>query len=236
MNQKKRMFAWLLVCVACLGWIHAKKPNVADQILNDLIQTYTQLDAFQAEFSQRYQLVTAQGQQAGPQDQASGTLKVQKPNRMIWEYQNPTKRIFLADGKQLTLTDYGDKQSITAEQSQTQAFPILIQVLLGKVDVEKEYDVTLGKEDEGPEGKWFHLVLTPKATGQDQAQSISLWVEKGPKTLIKKSQVLDPFGGSYTIEYEYKDLHPTFDDKTFVHEIPKDFAVVPMTSFEGMGF
>ncbi|MCH8320622.1 MAG: outer membrane lipoprotein carrier protein LolA, partial [Acidobacteria bacterium] len=62
-----------------------------DELIARLQQKYEALESFSADFGQMFQ-------GGGVQLRESGIVKMKKPGKMYWEYQQPTPKIFIADG------------------------------------------------------------------------------------------------------------------------------------------
>jgi outer membrane lipoprotein carrier protein len=100
---------------------------------------YNQLRSLKAEFTETYEGL-------GRSRTESGTLLLQKPGRMRWDYSSPAGKLFLLDGKYAYFYSRGDSQVQRVAAKQLDDLRSPLRFLLGHTQIEKEID---------------HLALTP---------------------------------------------------------------------------
>ena len=150
--------------------LHAQHsaPTVHD-IAARVDRHYNQLHSLKAGFSETYQGM-------GIKRTESGTLLLEKPGRMKWDYNSPPGKIFLLDGKYAWFYTAGDArvQRIPAKQLDDLRSPL--RFLLGRTELEKEMDhltastggnngFTLTGVPKGQENRIKKLSLTITADG-----------------------------------------------------------------------
>ncbi|MCB0327142.1 MAG: outer membrane lipoprotein carrier protein LolA [Bdellovibrionales bacterium] len=213
-----------------------KSSDPSRELLEKMISHYQSLSGFEANFRQLQSMVGSDGKPSGPQEEASGMLRVQKPNQMLWEYEKPYKRIFLADGKNFEIIDYEDKQSMKGKQKPLEEFPALVRLLLGQKEIVDQYKVSWVGEEKQESEKLGHILFTPHSNPLDQDSSIHLWVSMQAPYVIRRSKILDSFGGQYTIEYQDQRVKSNMKKESFTHQTPKDFVIIPLDEQQGFGF
>ena len=67
----------------------AESPS---ELISNLQKHYEQIQSFSADFEQNFQ-------GKGILIRESGIVKMKKPGKMYWQYQQPNKKLFIADGK-----------------------------------------------------------------------------------------------------------------------------------------
>lgn len=92
---------------------------------------YNQLHSLRAQFAESYQGL-------GITRTESGTLLLEKPGRMRWDYAVPAGKIFLLDGKYAWFYTRGDAQVQRAPAKQLDDLRSPLRFLLGHTQLEKE--------------------------------------------------------------------------------------------------
>ncbi len=165
-----RLLAAALLCGCSWG---QKAPSLAAPDAHTLAQRvdhhYNQLHSLKAGFTESYEGL-------GMRRSESGTLLLQKPGRMRWDYTSPPGKIFLLDGKYAWFYSQGDPhvQRIAAKQLDDLRSPL--RFLLGHTELEKELThltmapaangaVTLTGQPKGQEKRVPRLALTVSPDG-----------------------------------------------------------------------
>ena len=127
----------------------------AHELAQRVDRHYNQLHSLRAQFTETYEGL-------GRSRIEGGTLLLQKPGRMRWDYSNPAGKLFLLDGKYAYFYTKGDAQvqRIAAKQLDDLRSPL--RFLLGHTQLEKEIDHLAQKP--GPGGTF---VLTGAPHGQE---------------------------------------------------------------------
>jgi outer membrane lipoprotein carrier protein len=135
----------LLCAWAAASAVAQKTPAPPDAhvLAQRVNRHYNQLHSLKAGFTESYDGM-------GMHRQESGTLLLQKPGRMRWDYSSPAGKIFLLDGKFAWFYAQGDPrvQRIAAKQLDDLRSPL--RFLLGHTELEKELN---------------HITLAPAANG-----------------------------------------------------------------------
>ena len=163
--------AALLLSVALVGSRGQKPvaPLDAHTLAQRVDRHYNQLHSLKSGFTESYEGL-------GMQRSESGTLLLQKPGRMRWDYSSPAGKIFLLDGKFAWFYTQGDPhvQRVSAKQLDDLRSPL--RFLLGHTELEKELNhitvapapnsqFTLTGQPKGLEKRVAHLSLTVTADG-----------------------------------------------------------------------
>jgi outer membrane lipoprotein carrier protein len=135
----------------------------AHDIAQRVDRHYNQLHSLRSGFSETYQGM-------GMKRTESGTLMLQKPGRMKWDYSSPSGKIFLLDGKYAWFYTAGDArvQRIAAKKLDDLRSPL--RFLLGHTELEKEMsNLTMTAAPGGS----YTLVGQPKGQ-KDRVKKLSL--------------------------------------------------------------
>ena len=141
-----RLLAAAFVCASgiCAG---AQKPPAAPPDVHAVAQRvdrhYNQLHSLKAGFRETYEGL-------GMHRDEAGTLLLEKPGRMRWDYTDPRTKVFLLDGKYAWFYANGDQQVQRLPAKQLDDLRSPLRFLLGHTLVEKELT---------------HLALAPAANG-----------------------------------------------------------------------
>jgi outer membrane lipoprotein carrier protein len=122
--------------------ISARQPNTHD-LAQRVDRHYNNLKSLKAQFTESYEGL-------GRTRTESGTLLLQKPGRMRWDYSHPAGKLFLLDGKYAWFYSKGDPQVQRIEAKKLDDLRSPLRFLLGHTQLEKEID---------------HLAASPTANG-----------------------------------------------------------------------
>ena len=173
---------------------------------------FSGLDSFSAEFNQKLfdpdQVM---------QEETSGVLRVQRPNRFNLEYRQPYYQLYVADGKQLYFYDKDLEQvTVKAQEGMLENTPAMLLSNPGKLD--QLYHVT----PQGEEGGLFWYELVPRQTGGN-FERITL-AFKGNQLTIMELQ--DSFNQTTRLKFKNIQRNPDLNPKLFQFTPPKGVDVI----------
>jgi outer membrane lipoprotein carrier protein len=129
------------------------------EICKQVDQRYNRLHSLRVQFTESYQGM-------GMERTENGTLLLQKPGRMRWDYSKPAGKVFVIDEKYGFSYTPGDAQAERYPAKQLQDFRSPLRLLLGHTRIGKELtDLTLT-----PEGAEYRLRGVPKGMEQRVAE------------------------------------------------------------------
>jgi outer membrane lipoprotein carrier protein len=102
-------------------------------LANNVDQHYDHIRTLEAKFTETYK-------GAGMSRSESGTLLLKKPGRMRWDYDSPSRKLFLTDGGTAWLYVPGEKQARRTPVKQLADLRSPLRYLLGKTKLEKELE------------------------------------------------------------------------------------------------
>ncbi|MDX1823779.1 MAG: outer membrane lipoprotein chaperone LolA, partial [Thiohalomonadales bacterium] len=172
---------------------------------------FSGLDSFSAEFTQK--LFDADQVM---QEESSGILRVQRPNRFNLEYRQPYYQLYVADGKDLYFYDKDLEQvTVKAQEGMLENTPAMLLSNPSKLD-QLYYVKPLGKEE-----GLFWYELTPKQPG-GSFDRISL-AFKGNELRVMELQ--DSFGQTTRLMFKNIQHNPDLNPKLFRFIPPKGVDV-----------
>ena len=195
------------------GMLIAQTP---DELIVRLQQKYEALESFSADFEQMFQGGNVQLRE-------SGIVKMKKPGKMYWEYQQPTPKIFIADGKKSYFYLPQDKQVIVSDLDLDNASTPLL-FLVGKGKIKEEFHVKVEETEKPLQAENLLVRLTPK---QPQGGYSHLILEIDPSSyLIYRLIVIEPIGNRN--EYVMKNFRENIriSDGQFNFKLPKGVEVI----------
>ena len=211
--------ALLMVCLvsAVPSWcasptpVPPTAPDLAE-ICKQVDQHYNRLRSLRVQFTETYQGM-------GMKRTESGTLLLEKPGRMRWDYSNPAGKVFVIDEKFGYSYTPGDAQAERYPAKQLEDFRSPLRFLLGHTRIEKELtDLTLT-----PEGTEYRLRGVPKGMEQRVAE-VTLTVTSEGR--IDAIQWKETDGATTEFQLTNELANPSLAADTFSFQPPPGVSVV----------
>lgn len=121
----------------------------------------------------------------------TGSLSLEAPRHMRWDFETPRRQSYVSDGATLWLLDEADRTA-TVFKTVDGMLQRFYGFLTGTIDLRADFKVTLGKEGAGPVAGTTALTLTPRAPdGSIDSLRIDLDAETGRVVAIT---MWTPFG------------------------------------------
>ena len=195
---------FFLVIISCLFAF-----NVQAQSLQ---MRFAGLDSFSAEFTQK--LFDAD---QVLQEETSGVLRVQRPNRFNLEYRQPYYQLYIADGKDLYFYDKDLEQvTVKSQEGMLENTPAMLLSNPSKLD--QLYHVKPQGEEEGL--FWYELI--PKQEG-GSFDRINLAFKNNELRIM---ELLDSFNQTTRLLFKSIQRNPDLNPKLFRFTPPKGVDVI----------
>lgn len=196
--------------------LQVSAPFDTHDVVVHLQQEYDQISSFKAKFEQTFR-------SRGISETESGIVMMKRPGRMYWEYQEPAKKYFVADGKKTYFYVPKDHQLVVSDLDlENEQSPLLF--LLGRTDLERDYRVSHEEDAETTYPDDIVLRLTPR---QPQPDFSYVLVElDSTDYLIRRLVVVEPIGQEN--EYLLTDFQQNVQipDRIFRLKVPADVEVI----------
>ena len=103
-----------------------------DQFINKVQQSYHDVQAIRADFTQTYDA-------GGASRVESGTVVFARGGRMRWDYRAPEKKVFLSNKKEVLLYLPAEQQLNRSSVKQSEDFRVPFRLLLSRIDLKKVF-------------------------------------------------------------------------------------------------
>jgi outer membrane lipoprotein carrier protein len=173
---------------------------------------FSGLDSFSAEFTQK--LFDADQVM---QEETSGVLRVQRPNRFNLEYRQPYYQLYIADGKDLYFYDK-DLEQVTVKSQEGMLENTPAMLLSNPAKLDQLYHVKPQGEEEG----LFWYELTPKQEG-GSFDRINLAFKNNELRIM---ELLDSFNQTTRLMFKNIQRNPDLNPKLFRFTPPKGVDVI----------
>jgi outer membrane lipoprotein carrier protein len=202
---------------ACASGAQTQPLPSARQIATAVDSHYNSLRNLRADFTETYQ-------GPGVDRSESGTLTLEKPGRMRWDYDTPAGKVFLVDGKDAYFYVPGsDAERAPVKTLADMRSPL--RFLLGKTELARELDGLSVAEVNG----LYRLTGTPRG-GTGQVTSIALDVTASGD--IRRIRTTQADGTMITLVFGATQTNLTIAPDEFTFNPPPGVRIVDgLTSF-----
>ena len=195
----------LLIIAGLMSWANAQAaPAIEDYFSN--------LDSFEARFVQRLFNVEME-----LEEESSGVIKIQRPDRFYLQYRKPYEQLYIADGKQLWSYD-ADLEQIIVKQQKNLLRDTPAMILSDPQNLQRQYRIEQHRDDDGL--TWFRLI--PKST-ENQFEEVQLGFDTQQ---IRVMELKDGFGRITRLEFDDIRRNPSFAAGTFRFTPPPGVDVI----------
>lgn len=157
------------------------------QIAEKIQQTYEKTTAFKADFLQTSTISTMEHRQR----KGSGTMVIQKPGLLRWDYTSPEKQVLVSDGKTFSLYFASENQMIVTPAKEYLQEDVTYNFFAGKGNLLHDFEVLpVSPEQEKPGS--LAIKLIPKKT-HAQVETMNVWVDEGT-FLVNRLEIIDHLG------------------------------------------
>ena len=199
--------------LAAVPLLRAQGTDPAEALARRIDRRHQALGDLTARFVQTYRSGLMQRQVT-----ESGVVSIKRPGRMRWEYRQPEKKLFVADGKTFYFYVPADRQVIVRKPGGERGIPALL--LAGRGGILSEFKVAL---EPAPSAGIQRLKLTP--TREDpEVETVFLEVDAAER--VRTIEVLDPQGNQSRFVFEDIRENLGLRDGLFQFRIPEGVEVV----------
>lgn len=146
-----------------------------------------------------------------------GKLSVKRPGRMLWEYEEPEKKVFVSDGKTFYFYVPADRQVVVRDQAGDRRAPALL--LSGEGNILDQFEVSL---EAAPPGRQL-LRLLPR---EPDPEIEVVLVEVDGRLRFRRIEVVDAQGNLSRFTFEKIEEDVGLSDRIFHFEIPPGVDVI----------
>ncbi|MBI4792689.1 MAG: outer membrane lipoprotein carrier protein LolA [Deltaproteobacteria bacterium] len=186
--MKRLFFIVLLFCVCLLqpaaGQADALTPL---EIAQRIQETYEKTTSFKADFLQTSSVSDMERRQR----RGSGTMVIQKPSLLRWDYVSPDKQVLVSDGKNFSLYFAAENQMIVTPAKEYLQEDVTYNFFSGKGNLLQDFEVS-ALPGEQPKQGTLAIMLVPKKT-HAQVATLNVWVDEGT-FLVSRLEIHDHLG------------------------------------------
>jgi len=200
---------WLALSVASQG-------SPSEELVERLQETYSSLQSFSADFEQIFTSPLAELRE-------SGIVLMKKPGKMFWEYNDPTRKIFVTDGRSSYFYLPGDRQVIVGELDlESEQTPLLF--LVGRGDIRRDFTVETEVEEQALDAGNPLVKLVPK---DPNPQFSYLIIEVSiPRYLVRRLIVVEPIGNRNEYILSNMEENVPIPEERFRFQVPPGVEVI----------
>src|SRR5262245_25614483 len=199
--------------LAAVPLLRADEVNPAEALARRIDKRHQALGDLTARFTQTYRSGLMQRQVT-----ETGIVSIKRPGRMRWEYREPEKKLFVADGKTFYFYVPADRQVIVRKPGGERGIPALL--LAGRGGILTEFTVAM---EPAPGAGVQRLKLTPRRE-DPEVETVFLEVDGGDR--VRSIEVLDPQGNQSRFVFEDIRENVGLRDNLFRFQIPQGVEVV----------
>jgi len=194
-------------------------PNISlEQYVHAFESSYHAVNTLRANFTQSYT-------SGGRTRVESGTVSLAKGGRMRWDYREPEAKLFVSDGKELSLYIPAERQVTRSAAKTTEDFRTPLGVLLSRLSLHKVFS-KVEFADQALHVEVGNRVLRgyPKQEFEDEYREVL--IELSPKMDIRRLVVL--YADNSTMEFTFTNIQRNVDlsPSIFVFVLPPGVEVI----------
>lgn len=205
------MKAWAFLLAAGLALPQPGSGGSAEAVVRRVEARLAQASDLTASFTQSYRSGLL-----GRELVEHGRLYVKRPGRMLWEYQKPERKTFLADGDRYYFYVPEDRQVVVQERAGQRSVPAL---LLAGGAILEHFEARLEEDRTGS----ARLRLTPRAPDPDLQR---VYVDVDERDRIVGIEVVDAQGGQSRFRFSELREDVGLSDAFFRLKLPEGVEVV----------
>jgi outer membrane lipoprotein carrier protein len=162
-------------------------------------------------------------QRAAVPSVSRGSVVVAKPSRMRWSYEAPEPSLVVSDGKTLWIYDPGFREVQRAPVDGGFFSAAALQFLLGRGDMEREFDVRLISCEPAS----VELELTPRAPSSYE----KLRIVADPRTgNVSRTRIDDLLGNSTTVDFSELEVNLDPPAEVFRFDPPEGVRIIDLAT------
>ena len=205
-----------VLMLSVLGATSGEVTTAVEDVLRAVQTRYADVNALQCSFEQENQYL------GGENFIQRGTLEMERPAMMRWDYSEPTHRQFISNGQKLWVVHPEEKRAFVMEDVDAASQAQLFGFVIGLQDVRSHFTVELV-----PDGGAQHIRL--KLTPLVAMAGVSIvWVDVLPGDHAIAAVTIEDGMGNKTIT-RISDMSTVDDiaDVRFNYEAPEGVEILP---------
>ncbi len=216
--MQKRIFFCLFLCFFPALTVCGAEPDPME-IARRTQDIYENTVSFQADF-QQISSISGMSQRTR---KGNGTMVIQKPGLLRWDYISPDKQVLVSDGEIFSLYFSSENQMIMTPAREYLQEDITYNFFSGKGDVLRDFNVTRVPQHFEQEG-YYAIQLTPRKT-HAQVETLYVWVDS-VSFMVNRLQILDHLGSTTDLVFSNMKLNEKFPQEFFHFTPPEGTEII----------
>ena len=211
---------WLLAPVL-FATLNAQAPVQTPEQLDTMVEKlqlkHEGIRTFSARFQQK------ELRRSGEEASESGIVMMKRPGKMYWEYEQPYRKLFVADGKNTYFYVPKDKQ-VTVSELDLEDVQTPLLFLIGRGNIQRDFAASWEREEQPVQEGTVLLRLTPR---QHQPEFTHVLIELFPDShRIHRLAVIEPIGDR--IDYTFTEFKENvrIPDSKFRLKVPSEVEII----------
>lgn len=213
---------WLSLAFLCLLFTGLRAqtppPSSADAYVKEFESSYHEVRSLRAEFSQTYTLGARTRIEAGTVILARGGL-------MRWDYQRPTPKLFLSDGKEVSLYVPEEHQLTRSSMKASEDFRVPFELLLTRLNLRRVF-ARVEMADAALEHDPADHVLRAYPKKEFAEDYTNVLIELGPQFDIQRLVVNYPDHSRMDFRFDHIDRNPPAPRLLFQFKPPAGTEII----------
>lgn len=195
-------------------------PPTPEEIAAGLQQQYEAAKSISADFNQQTTLQLGSSRTR----KGAGSVVIQKPGKMRWDYTAPDPQVIICDGKTITIYLEKANQMIVGDAEDYLQSDVTYTFFTGTGDIIRDFNVTAPADEPFETERSYRIVLTPK---QPHPHVATLTVTVDKKTsLLKELLIADHFGSLTTMTFSNMQFNIPYPDDYFSFTPPPGTEII----------
>lgn len=211
---------WLLAPIL-FATLNAQAPVQTPEQLHTMVEKLQQKHEGIRTFSARFQ--QKELRRSGEEASESGIVMMKRPGKMYWEYEQPYRKLFVADGKNTYFYVPKDKQ-VTVSELDWEDVQTPLLFLIGRGNIQRDFAASWEQEEQPVQEGTVLLRLTPR---QHQPEFTHVLIELFPDShRIHRLAVIEPIGDR--IDYTFTEFKENvrIPDSKFRLKVPSEVEII----------
>ncbi|MFZ5766392.1 MAG: LolA family protein [Thermodesulfobacteriota bacterium] len=213
------LVAQLLLLVLAIPGVCGELALTPAEIAGRIQEKYEKTRAFRADFQQ----TSTVGGMQHRQRRGSGTMAIQKPSFLRWDYSEPEQQVLVSDGKEFFLYFAAERQMIVTPAKEYLQEDVTYSFFSGTGNLLRDFEVTelpgyLAGEEEAA------IALRPKKP-HPQVDVMHVWVDENTY-LITRLQVFDHLGSMTELVFANPVVDQPYPEEFFRFTPPEGTEII----------
>jgi outer membrane lipoprotein carrier protein len=192
--------------------------NPADAYVAQFEASYREVRSLRADFIQTYALAGRTRREAGRVAFARGGL-------MRWDYQRPTEKLFISDGKRVMLYVPEEHQLTRTPMKSSEDYRVLFQLLLTRLNLRKVF-ARVELADEALEHDPAHHILHAYPRKEYAAEYTDVLIELDPQFDMRRLVVNYPDYDRMDFRFDHIERNPALARTVFQFTPPAGTEII----------